>query len=80
MVYLEGTGITITGAQRFAPLLSKVAYVHILGKFGTQEQNMDNLDHPLQFYYDSSHLKPLMAKGTDPSAGDNYGKSLNDIM
>ena len=76
-----GTGITVTGTQRFAPLLSKVAYVQILGKLGIQMQNMDNLDDSLQFYCDSTHIKPLLEKGEDPSAENNYGKrSLNDMM
>ena len=41
---------------------------------------MDNLDDSLQFFGDLAHVKSLLAKGEDPSAENNFGKSLNDMM
>ena len=80
MFICTGTGITIDGAQRFAPLLSKAAKVLRMGKLHTQAPNMSNLDDTLQFFGDLAHVKSLLAKGVDPSVEDNYGKSLNDMM
>ena len=53
--------------------------MHVLGKLHTHPPNMDDLNGHLIFFGDLAHVKSLLAKGVDPSAQDNFGKSLNDM-
>ena len=73
-----GTGVTVVGAQRFTDIKAKW---YTFGILHSHTPNMDDLNDSLQFFFDDlTYIRSLLAKGEDPSAQDNLGKSLNDIM